>query len=85
MIQPIQFSLSSAHSPAAARRQNIGANNYRYLGQTPGRLMCVLTPAGFEEFFEDIGALSPQQRQDIPRVIEIARTYGLEILPPPGA
>jgi quercetin dioxygenase-like cupin family protein len=60
-------------------------HTYRYLGQTPGRLMCVITPAGFEGFFEDIGALSPQQQQDIPRVLEIAKTYGLEILPPPGA
>lgn len=58
---------------------------YRYLGRTPGRLMCVITPAGFEGFFEEIGALSPQQQQDIPRVLEIAKKFGLEILPPPGA
>jgi mannose-6-phosphate isomerase-like protein (cupin superfamily) len=57
-------------------------HTYRYLGQTPGRLMCVITPADFEEFFEEIGALSPQQQQDIPRVLEIAGKYGLEILPP---
>ena len=59
-------------------------HTYRYLGQTPGRLMCVITPAGFEGFFEEIGALSPQQQQDIPRVMEIAKKFGLEILPPPG-
>jgi len=58
---------------------------YRYLGQTPGRLMCVITPAGFEGFFEEIGALSPQQQQDIPRVMEVGKKYGLEILPPPAA
>src|SRR6266404_233626 len=56
------------------------AHTYRYLGKTPGRLMCVITPAGFEGFFEEIGALSPQQQQDIPRVIEIGKKYGLEIL-----
>jgi quercetin dioxygenase-like cupin family protein len=61
------------------------AHTYRYLGQTPGRLMCVITPAGFEGFFEEIGAMSPQQQQDIPRVIEIGTKFGLEILPPPGA
>ena len=60
-------------------------HTYRYLGQTPGRLMCTITPAGFEGFFEEIGALNPQQQQDIPRVIEIGNKYGLEILPPPGA
>jgi len=60
-------------------------HTYRYLGQTPGRLMCIITPSGFEGFFEEIGALSPQQQQDIPRVIEIAKKYGMEILPPPDS
>jgi quercetin dioxygenase-like cupin family protein len=58
---------------------------YRYLGQTPGRLMCIIMPSGFEEFFEEIGALSPQQQQDIPRVMEISKKFGWEFLPPPGA
>jgi mannose-6-phosphate isomerase-like protein (cupin superfamily) len=57
-------------------------HTYRYLGQAPGRLMCVITPAGFEGFFEEIGALGPQQQKDIPRVMEIAQKFGLEILPP---
>src|SRR5215475_14865918 len=52
-------------------------HTYRYLGKTPGRLMCVITPSGFEGFFEEIGALSPQQQQDIPRVLEIGKKYGL--------
>jgi len=60
-------------------------HTYRYLGQAPGRLMCVITPAGFEGFFEEIGALSPQQQQDIPRVTEIGKRFGLEFLPPPQA
>jgi quercetin dioxygenase-like cupin family protein len=60
-------------------------HTYRYLGQSPGRLMCTITPSGFEGFFEEIGALTPQQQQDISRVMEIAQKYGLEILPPPGA
>jgi quercetin dioxygenase-like cupin family protein len=60
-------------------------HTYRYLGKTPGWLMCVITPSGFEGFFEDIGAMSPQQQQDIPRVMEVAKKYGLEILPPPAS
>jgi quercetin dioxygenase-like cupin family protein len=60
-------------------------HTYRYLGQAPGRLMCVITPAGFEGFFEAIGALTPEQQQDIPRVITIAKEFGLEILPPAQA
>lgn len=30
-------------------------------------------------------ALSSQQQQDVPRVMEIAKKFGLEILSPPGA
>jgi hypothetical protein len=37
-------------------------------------------PLGFSN-----AALSPQQQQDILRVMEIGKKYGLEILPPPGA
>jgi len=29
--------------------------------------------------------MRPQQQQDIPRVMEIARKFGLEILPPSSA
>jgi len=28
--------------------------------------MCVITPSGFEGFFEEVGALNPQPQQDIP-------------------
>jgi quercetin dioxygenase-like cupin family protein len=60
-------------------------HTYRYLGHSPGRLLCVITPAGFERFFEAIDALTPDQQKDIPRVISIAKEFGLEILPPPQA
>jgi quercetin dioxygenase-like cupin family protein len=60
-------------------------HSYRYLSQTPGRLMCVITPAGFEGFFEAIAALTSQQQQNLPRVMEIANSFGLKFLPPAGA
>jgi len=60
-------------------------HTYRYLGQTPGKPRCVITPSGFEGFFEEIGALSPQQQPDFPRVLENPKKFGLELLPPPGA
>lgn len=59
-------------------------HTYRYLGSEPGRLMCVITPSGFEGFFEEIAAMSPEQQKDIPRVMEIGGKYGVEFLPPPG-
>ena len=58
------------------------SHSYRYVGSTTGRLMCVITPAGFEGFFEEVGALSPQEQQDIPRVVAVAKQFGMEILPP---
>ena len=60
-------------------------HTYRYLGKSPGRLMCFITPSGFEGFFDEIGALTPQQQQEIPRVMEIAKKFGLEILPASGS
>jgi mannose-6-phosphate isomerase-like protein (cupin superfamily) len=60
-------------------------HTYRNVGPMPGRLMCIITPSGFEGFFEEIGAMTPQQQQDISRVMEIAKKFGLEILPPPKA
>jgi quercetin dioxygenase-like cupin family protein len=60
-------------------------HTYRYVGKSPGRLMCVITPSGFEGFFEEIDAMSPQQQADIPGVIEVGKKYGLEFPPPPGA
>jgi quercetin dioxygenase-like cupin family protein len=58
---------------------------YRCASNTGGKLMVILTPSGFEKFFEEIGAMTPQQQQDIPRVMEIASRFGLEFLPPPEA
>src|SRR5260221_2381713 len=31
-------------------------HTYRYLGQTPRRLMCIIIPAGFERFFAAVGS-----------------------------
>lgn len=55
-------------------------HTYRCVSQTTGKLSVVLTPPGFENFFAEIGAMSQQEQQDIPRVMEIAKGYGLEIL-----
>jgi len=59
-------------------------HNYRNVGKSNGRLMVAITPAGFEGFFEEVGALSPDQQQ-LPRVMEIGKKYGLEFLPPPNS
>lgn len=60
-------------------------HHYRSLGPEPGAMSVTLTPAGFEAFFEEVDALNPQLPQDIPRVLEIGRNYGLDYPQPPGA
>lgn len=60
------------------------AHSFRSMGPELGRLLVTLTSAGFEGFFEEVGALTPEQQQ-IPRVLEIGRKYELEFLPPPDA
>ena len=60
-------------------------HTYRNAGPGEGRMVVTLTPSGFEDFFLQIGAMTPEEQQNIPRVIEIAKTFGLEFLPPPAA
>lgn len=57
------------------------AHTYRYNGASPGRLMCIITPSGFERFFEKIAALTPQQL-DTQHITQIAGEFGLQFLPP---
>ena len=59
-------------------------HGYRCISRTAGRLSVAITPAGFEKFFEEVGALSAAE-QEIPRVLEIATKYGLQFLPPQAA
>ena len=54
------------------------------IGSAPGKLLLTVTPAGFEEFFEEVGAMSVEQ-QEIPKVMAIGKKYGLEFLPPPNS
>jgi quercetin dioxygenase-like cupin family protein len=55
-------------------------HHYKCVSQMPGRLLVVISPAGFERFFEEVNGLA-----DVERVMAIGKKYGLEFLPPPGA
>lgn len=59
-------------------------HSYKSIGPTPGKLLLTITPAGFEGFFEEVGAMTAEQ-QEIPKVIAIGKKYGLEFLPPPNS
>jgi hypothetical protein len=60
------------------------------VGEEPGRLLTLATPAGFERFFEEIGVPGddvsdppPFGPAEIEQLLATAPKYGLEV-PPPG-
>jgi quercetin dioxygenase-like cupin family protein len=56
-------------------------HSFKNIGDTSGRVLVTMTPAGFEGFFAEVGDLTPEQQGDLPRVGEMAARYGLEFLP----
>lgn len=49
---------------------------------TPGRLLTVLEPGGFEGFFEEVHAAGLEAPCDFPAIAELGARYGLEFLGP---
>jgi len=66
-------------------------HTFRNVGTSAGRMIAVVTPAGFEKFFAEIGVPLPNADSppleptaaDIERLMEAAPRYGLTLLPPP--
>jgi mannose-6-phosphate isomerase-like protein (cupin superfamily) len=64
-------------------------HTYRVEGNTPARLLTLLTPGGCEAFFVEGGrpaerlTLAPPQRPDLARLERAAQKYGSEFLGPP--
>ncbi len=61
------------------------------VGEEPGRLLTLVTPAGFEKFFEELGVPGtdvsdppPFGPAEIEKLLTTAPKYGLEMPPPPG-
>lgn len=50
-------------------------HNYKCVSQTGGRLLVMISPAGFEVFFEEVSGMT-----DVGRVVEIAGRYGAEFV-----
>lgn len=64
-------------------------HTFRNVGPTPATMLAIVTPAGIEEFFEEVGeetkgASSPPPfgQDEIERLLAAAPKYGIEILPP---
>jgi quercetin dioxygenase-like cupin family protein len=55
-------------------------HGFRNVASTPGRLLCVITPGGLEEYFLAVSKVSPSPNPA--QLIELARPFGLTLLPP---
>jgi len=55
-------------------------HGFRNAGPTPGRLLCVILPGGFEEYFLAVAKSSPPPSPA--QLAELARPFGLTLLPP---
>lgn len=60
-------------------------HTFRVIGAEPGRNIAVLTPGGFESFFEQVSSEALNIPQDMERIAAIAAGYGLEFVGPPLA
>ncbi len=55
-------------------------HGFRNVASTPSRLLCVITPGGFEEYFLAVAKCSPPPSPA--QLVALARTFGLSLLPP---
>jgi quercetin dioxygenase-like cupin family protein len=55
-------------------------HGFRNVASTPGRLLCVITPGGLDEYFLAVAKCSPPPSPA--QLIELARPFGLSLLPP---
>jgi hypothetical protein len=58
-------------------------HGFRNVGDRPGKLLGVSTPAGIETFFRHLSALSGEGRLDAAELQSIGESFGIELLDPP--
>ncbi len=65
-------------------------HTYRNAGDTPARFLAMISPAGLENFFEEIGepatdpSKPPEGPPDVEKILATVPKYGVEIPPPSG-
>lgn len=52
-------------------------------GKTPARMIEVISPAGFENFFREVSELVAEGPPDFAKLAELAEAYGLQFAPAP--
>ena len=60
-------------------------HTFKCVGAGPGKIQVIISPPGFEAFFEEVSVLARQEPPDMGQVVALAGNYGVEFLgPPPG-
>jgi mannose-6-phosphate isomerase-like protein (cupin superfamily) len=57
-------------------------HTFRNAGKTIGRILVFITPAGFEDYLEEISFYSPAT--DMPKILEISKRFGVTFYPDPS-
>jgi hypothetical protein len=52
---------------------------FQCVGTSPGKIQVIISPPGFEAFFEELDVLARQGPPDMGQLVALAGTYGLEI------
>lgn len=58
-------------------------HSFRNIGKSVGRILGVITPGGFEKFFEELDLISKHRQPSAEQLFELVRKYDLELLPSP--
>jgi mannose-6-phosphate isomerase-like protein (cupin superfamily) len=56
-------------------------HRFQNISEKPGRLLCVQSPSGVEQFFEHMSALNEEGLPDPERLHQLTAKYGIEFLP----
>jgi quercetin dioxygenase-like cupin family protein len=60
-------------------------HTFQCVGTSPGKIQVIISPPGFEAFFEELDVLARQGPPDRGQVVALAGKYGVDFLgPPPG-
>lgn len=57
-------------------------HTFRVVGNRPGRILAIATPGGFENFFIEAVSRDLRIPDDMPELMQLAGTYGLEFVGP---
>ncbi len=55
-------------------------HTYKNCGNSSGTLLEINTPAGFEQFYEEVNLLPEDESSDMQKISEIAKKFDLELL-----